>query len=338
MTPFRLPPVPLAPNRRDSLPYSIHERLRHRRPRWPRTPNTCAASTCRTAAAVGGTGAPGTCAGHRGARCSCALSRPARSGNGRIPPSNCTATCSISSGSPQGARSLREALAEARRFLAQPLSPAASRPGTYDRTEAARNLWNRCQPIDGSHAELYLKARGIRRCRFPALRFHHALPYCSDSGGWRRYPALVRGCRRRRRRKSRGFTVRGSILAVPAKANVAAARKSLGRIHGFAVRFGEPAAASTLLGGRGDRRRFCLSSPCCRTGVLRSAGPSPTFAASALSGRGARHVRAAADGLAPDRRPGPRRGRRTCRAPPAASVHPARHRLRGARATRRGFQ
>ena len=36
-----------------------------------------------------------------------------------------------------GARSLREALAEARRFLAQPAAPAASRPDTYDRAAAA---------------------------------------------------------------------------------------------------------------------------------------------------------------------------------------------------------
>ncbi len=52
-----------------------------------------------------------------------------------------------------GARSLREALAEAHRFLGQTPSPAAERPETYDRTAAARNLWNRCRPIDGSHGE-----------------------------------------------------------------------------------------------------------------------------------------------------------------------------------------
>ena len=90
-----------------------------------------------------------------------------------------------------GACSLREALAEARRFLAQPQAPSTSLPDTYDRTEAARNLWKRCQPIDGSHAERYLKARGIRRCHFPALRFHRALPYRSGTGAWHRYPALV---------------------------------------------------------------------------------------------------------------------------------------------------
>ncbi len=181
-------------------------------------------------------------------------------------------------------RSLREALAEARRFLARPLPPASSRPGTYDRTEAARNLWNRCQPIDGSHGEAYLHARGIRRCRFPALRFHHALPYRSDTGGWHRYPALVAAV----------AGDDGELQGVhrtwldsrrPAKANVAAARKSLGRIHGFAVRFGEPAAASTLLVGEGIETVLSLVTVLPH-GVLRTAGPSPTFAASALSAGG----------------------------------------------------
>ena len=90
-----------------------------------------------------------------------------------------------------GFRSLREALAEARWFLAQPISQATSHPDTHDRNEAARNLWNRCQPINASHAEAYLRAHGVNRCRFPALRFHPSLPYRPDAGGCRRYPALV---------------------------------------------------------------------------------------------------------------------------------------------------
>ncbi len=183
-----------------------------------------------------------------------------------------------------GARSLREALAEARRFLAEPLPPSTSHPDTYDRTEAARNLWDRCQPIDGSHAELYLKARGIRRCRFPALRSHHALPFRSDTGAWRRYPALVAAV----------AGDDGEIQGVhrtwldsrrTAKAPVSSPRKSLGRIHGFAVRFGEPAAASTLLVGEGIETVLSLVTVLPH-GVLRTAGPSPTFAASALSAGG----------------------------------------------------
>ena len=150
-----------------------------------------------------------------------------------------------------GARSLREALAEAHRFLAQPAAAPSNRDrDTYDHVAAARNLWNRCRPIDRTHAEKYLIARGIRRCRFPALRFHGALPYRSEAGGWRRYPALVAAV----------AGDDGEVAGVhrswldpvhPVLAPVSRPRKALGRIHGLAVRFGEPARASTLLVGEG---------------------------------------------------------------------------------------
>ena len=90
-----------------------------------------------------------------------------------------------------GAASLRETLAEAHRFLAQPVPPKASDRDRYDRAEAARNLWRRCRPIEHTHAESYLHARAIRTCRFPALRFHPSLVYRHDTGRWRRFPALV---------------------------------------------------------------------------------------------------------------------------------------------------
>ena len=149
-----------------------------------------------------------------------------------------------------GARSLREALAEARRFLAQPAPPGSTRRDTYDRTAAARNLWDRCGPMDSTHAEAYLKARGIHRCRFAALRFHPCLPFKSDAGAWRRFPALV-------------AAVTGDDGALegvhrswldprqPRLARVSRPRKALGRIHGLAVRFGEPHTATTLLVGEG---------------------------------------------------------------------------------------
>ena len=149
-----------------------------------------------------------------------------------------------------GSASLREALTEARRFLAQPVSPTPRRSDTYDRIAAARNLWERCGPIDGSHAESYLRARGIHRCRFAALRFHAALPFRNDNDGWHRFPALV-------------AAVTGDDGALegvhrtwldparPAKARVSRPRKALGRVHGLAVRFGDPLASSTLLVGEG---------------------------------------------------------------------------------------
>ena len=179
------------------------------------------------------------------------------------------------------ARSLREALAEARRFLAMPLTPPSSRRDTYDHTAAARNLWNRCRSIDRSHAEKYLVARGIRRCRFAALRFHHSMPYRSEAGGWRRYPALVAAV----------AGDDGDVAGVhrtwldpvhPILAPVSRPRKALGRIHGLAVRFGEPTNASTLLVGEGIETVLSLVTVLPH-GALRAADPSGTFAAAALS-------------------------------------------------------
>ena len=150
-----------------------------------------------------------------------------------------------------GAGSLRAALAEARAFLAMPPMPTAEAPEDYDRAQAARHLWQRCRAIDGTHAEAYLEARGIERCRlhasvFAALRFHPALIH-RDDGGVRRLPALV-------------AAVTGTDEAVcgvlrtwldpraPAKAKLARPRKALGRVHGRAVRFGQPAGGTLLVG------------------------------------------------------------------------------------------
>ena len=89
-----------------------------------------------------------------------------------------------------GAPTLRAALDEARAFLALPAAPAAGEGGSYDATEAARCLWRRCRAIDGTHAERYLQARGLARCRFAALRFHPELRY-REASSVRRLPALV---------------------------------------------------------------------------------------------------------------------------------------------------
>ena len=146
-----------------------------------------------------------------------------------------------------GAPTLRAALAEARAFLALPAPPASGE--SYDATEAARRLWRRCRAIDGTHAEAYLRARGLARCRFPALRFHPELRY-REGSSLRRFPALVAAV----------TGDDGAIQGVqrtwldprlPAKADVAAPRKALGRIHGRAVRFGRPADGASLLVGEG---------------------------------------------------------------------------------------
>ena len=153
------------------------------------------------------------------------------------------------------APTLRAALDEARSFLVLPLAPAPvaeTAPGAeepYDATEAARRLWRRCRPVAGSHAERYLHARGLSRCRFAALRFHSALRY-REGAEVRRFPALVAAV----------TAGDGAITGVqrtwldprrPAKAGVAAPRKALGRIHGLAVRFGLPSDGAALVVGEG---------------------------------------------------------------------------------------
>ncbi len=145
------------------------------------------------------------------------------------------------------APTLRAALDEARAFLALPAAPATGGGSAYDATEAARRLWARCRAIDGTHAEGYLHARGLARCRFAALRFHPELRY-RDGSSVIRLPALVAAV----------TGDDGAIAGVqrtwldsrsPAKAGVAHPRKALGRIHGRAVRFGAP--DRTLLVGEG---------------------------------------------------------------------------------------
>jgi len=159
------------------------------------------------------------------------------------------------------APTLRAALDEARAFLARPAAPAAGAGDAYDATEAARRLWRRCRAIDGTHAEAYLHARGLARCRFPALRYHPALLY-RDGAGVRRLPALVAAVTGSTgERPGPGECPnRNAVCGVlrtwldhrrPAKAGVSRPRKALGRVHGHAVRFGDPADGAALLVGEG---------------------------------------------------------------------------------------
>ena len=155
------------------------------------------------------------------------------------------------------APTLRAALDEARAFLALErapdfvpgAAPATGEGDAYDATEAARRLWRRCRAIDGTHAESYLQARGLERCRFAALRFHPELCY-REGSSVRRLPALVAAV----------TSGDGAIHGVqrtwldpcrPTKAGVANPRKALGRVYGRAVRFGHPAASASLLVGEG---------------------------------------------------------------------------------------
>ena len=155
-----------------------------------------------------------------------------------------------------GGASLRHAMEEALAFLSLPPSGSANggdNAGGYDREEAARRLWRRCRPIDGTHAEAYLHARAIGHCRFPALRFHPDLIHRADEG-IHRLPALV-------------AAVTGDDGAIegvqrtwldpklPEKANLARPRKALGCVYGRAVRFGRVRLRRDPACRRGHRNR-----------------------------------------------------------------------------------
>ena len=151
-----------------------------------------------------------------------------------------------------GTGALRPALDEARAFLALPApapAPGGGEGSVAERVARARRLWAACRPLAGTHAERYLRARAIARLRFPALRFHPRLHY-RDEAGFRRFPALVAAV------TAPGGYVTGVHRTWldphrPAKAPVAAPRKTMGRVYGLAVRFGRPAGGASLLVGEG---------------------------------------------------------------------------------------
>ncbi len=178
-----------------------------------------------------------------------------------------------------GAGSLRAALAEARAFLSLPPAPVDGGSDSYDRTEAARRLWQRCRVIDGTHAEAYLRARHIHRCRFPALRYHPALLY-RDDGGVRRLPALVAAVTAHDGDVITGVHRTWLDPRRPAKANLSSPRKALGRVHGHAVRFGCPADGASLLVGEGIETVLSLvtASPDITAAAALSAGSLGAFA------------------------------------------------------------
>ncbi len=177
------------------------------------------------------------------------------------------------------APTLRAALDEARAFLARPAAPAPGSGDAYDATEAARRLWRRCRAIDGTHAEAYLEARGLERCRFAALRFHPGLFY-RDGGGVRRLPAMVAAVTARDGDIITGVHRTWLDPRRPEKANLSSPRKALGRIYGHAVRFRRPADGASLLVGEGIETVLSLvtASPEITAAAALSAGSLGAFA------------------------------------------------------------
>ena len=221
-----------------------------------------------------------------------------------------------------GAPTLRAALDEARAFLALPATPAAGEGGAYDGAQAARRLWRRCRAIDGTHAERYLQARGLARCRFAALRFHPELRYREGSSVCR-LPSPVAAV----------TGDDGAVLGVqrtwldprrPAKAGVATPRKALGRIYGRAVRFGTVPAdgLASLVVGEGIETVLSLlcavpeitAASALSSGSLGAFAPPPGVARLVIArdndGEGERAAMRLARATAPALRAGRRRRRR----------------------------
>lgn len=172
------------------------------------------------------------------------------------------------------------AMAEAARFLGDVPAPAHAqvpprrRPGAHGRGEAPRRLWAMCRPVDGTAAEAYLRARGIRAFRYPSIAFHPTLYYRSadDSNHFRRLPALV----------ARVTAPNGAFLGVqrtyldpagPEKANVPDPKKCMGAIQGGAVVLGE-AQAPTLVVAEGVETALSVltARPALRAAAALSAG------------------------------------------------------------------
>ena len=158
--------------------------------------------------------------------------------------------------------SLRHAMEEALAFLSLPPSTPANggdHAGGYDREEAARRLWRRCRPIDGTHAEAYLHARAIGYCHFPSLRFHPDLIHRGDNG-IHRLPALV-------------AAVTGNDGAVegvqrtwldpkrPGKADLARPRKALGRSMAGPCASAGPPPARPCLPAKASKLCYLWSPP-----------------------------------------------------------------------------
>ena len=160
---------------------------------------------------------------------------------------------------------LRDAMDEARGFLALPPPPTRScRSGHGERrpdtTEAARRLFAAGRPIHGTPAERYLAARGITLAddTTAVLRFHPAVLYREAPDAPRRtFPALLApvtdlagrltGVHRTYLDPVPGPTFDPGRLG---KAPVASPRRSLGRLAGQGVRL-RPGDGSTWLAGEG---------------------------------------------------------------------------------------
>ena len=152
------------------------------------------------------------------------------------------------------AAELRDAMVEAHRFLALPMRSgagvnSADRDPQTRNTVAAHRIWRQCGAIRDSHADAYLRKRGIDIQDQPSLRFHPRLSHRTGHV-YRHWPAMVAAV----------VDNAGALKGIhrtwldperPIKAALKDPRKALGCIHNHAVRFGTPRPGGTLVAGEG---------------------------------------------------------------------------------------
>ncbi len=161
---------------------------------------------------------------------------------------------------------LGEAIDEARRFLALPCPPIPSPtnlrhapPAASGSSEAARRLFAAGQPLPGTPAEAYLRARSITgRLDWPALRYHPSVYYrATEEDPLQIWPALLAAV----------TDIDGNITGIQRtwldprrseKAPLADPRRALGHLLGNGVRFGK--AADILAAGEGVETMLALKS------------------------------------------------------------------------------
>jgi len=168
----------------------------------------------------------------------------------------------------RGFNGCREAIAEARAFLREPVlcesgricSAVPARPlPIRDTRSAAARLYAISRPIPGTLAETYLRGRGITASLdWAALRFHPACYYRADeSMPLERWPALLGAV----------TSLDGALTGLQrtwlardggGKAPIADPRRAMGHLLGHAVRFGEP--SGVMAAGEGIETVLSLLS------------------------------------------------------------------------------
>ncbi len=141
----------------------------------------------------------------------------------------------------RGLDSLRDVLDEALRFLSLPAQPRPEprAPVAAGSPDAARRLFHAGQPIKGTLAETYLRARGITYLDdMPALRFHPRCYYRADENApvetWPAMLAAVTDLDGTMTGVHRTWLARDGS----GKAPIATSRRAMGRLLGNGVRFG----------------------------------------------------------------------------------------------------